>query len=293
MEARFISARVGDGTLTALIGGAERGMPLLFHFGSPSAPVFWPSLDLAARQRGLRLICYARPGYPGSTPLLGRTVFDCASDSAALLEVLGAERYVTLGWSGGGPAALACARGHPGQCLAAGTVSGLMPYDSEEPAYIEGMTEEDLDWLAMMLDGAESLRPALEAEAGPLRTISAEDVAASFEGEIGPADLVALRGEISDVLARSWNLGCVTVDGWLDDLIASVNRWGFELSEIAVPISIWHGDQDRIVPPSHARWLAAHIPGADLHLLEGEGHISPVATPLPTILDDLLAKADL
>jgi pimeloyl-ACP methyl ester carboxylesterase len=97
-------------------------MPLLFHFGSPSAPVLWPSLDLAARERGLLLICYARPGYPGSTPVPGRTVFDCASDSAALLDVLGGERYVTLGWSGGGPAALACARGHPGQCLAAATV---------------------------------------------------------------------------------------------------------------------------------------------------------------------------
>jgi pimeloyl-ACP methyl ester carboxylesterase len=225
--------------------------------------------------------------------LPGRTVSDYASDSAALIEALGADRYVTLGWSGGGPVALACAGGHPGRCLAAATVAGLMPYDSNEPACIEGMAEEDLDWLAMALRGAESLRPAMEAEAGPLRTISAEEVAASFEGAVGPADLVALRGEISEVLARSWNLGCITVDGWLDDLIASVNPWGFELSDIAVPVSIWHGDQDRIVPPSHARWLATHIPGADLHLLEGEGHISPVATPLPAILDDLLLKADL
>jgi pimeloyl-ACP methyl ester carboxylesterase len=168
-----------------------------------------------------------------------------------------------------------------------------MPHDSDEPDYFEGMAEADLDWLAMALHGVESLRAAMEAEAGPMRTISAEDVAASFEGAVGPADLVALRGEISEVLARSWNLGCVTIDGWLDDLIASVNPWGFELSDIAVPISIWHGDQDRIVPPTHARWLAAHTPGADFHLVEGEGHISVVATPLPTILDDLLLKADL
>ena len=178
------------------------------------------------------MIASARPGYPGSTPFPGRRVVDYASDSAALLDVAGAERYVTLGWSGGGPAALACARGHPGRCLAAATISGPMPYDSDEPAYIEGMTEEDLDWLAMMRRGAESLRPALVAEAGPLRTISAEEVATSFEGEIGPADLVALSGEISEVLARSWNLGCVTIDGWLDNLIASVNPWGFDVSDI-------------------------------------------------------------
>ena len=168
-----------------------------------------------------------------------------------------------------------------------------MPYDSDPSVYVEEMTGDDLDWLAMMLRGAGALRPALEAEARPLRTISADEVAASFEGEIGPADVDALRGEISEVLARSWNLGCMTVDGWLDDLIASINPWGFDVSDIAIPVSIWHGDQDRIVPPAHARWLAAHIPGADLHLLEDEGHISLVATTLPTILDDLLLKANL
>ena len=76
------------------------------------------------------------------------------------------------------------------------------------------------------------------------------------------------------------------IAGWRDDDLAFVAPWGFELSGITVPVSIWQGARDRMVPFAHGQWLAAHIPGARVHLYDDEGHIS-LAQQLPRIVDEL------
>lgn len=81
------------------------------------------------------------------------------------------------------------------------------------------------------------------------------------------------------------------VDGWLDDDLAFTRPWGFELSEIAVPTSLWQGSVDLMVPLAHGRWIARAAPGVAAHLLEGEGHLSIVSHHSGAILDELLASA--
>ena len=104
--------------LEYLTGGAADGFPLAYHSGTPSAAVVDPLLWAAAERAGLHLVTYSRPGYGASTsrpapegwpvPLVAD-----ASDTAALLDHLGMGEFVTLGWSGGGPRALACAAPRP------------------------------------------------------------------------------------------------------------------------------------------------------------------------------------
>ena len=65
--------------------------------------------------------------------------------------------------------------------------------------------------------------------------------------------------------------------------------WGFDLSD-ARGVVLWQGDRDDVVTPAHARWLAEHLPGATLHLLPGEAHLS-IGLRLPEIIDDLGARA--
>ena len=82
------------------------------------------------------------------------------------------------------------------------------------------------------------------------------------------------------------------VIGWRDDTLAQVQPWGFDLDQIRVPVSIWHGADDRNVGTEHAEWLSQHIPGAQLHIIEGEGHVSLILR-IDEVLDDLLQRAGL
>ena len=79
------------------------------HGGTPSAAYEIPQVARAVTDKGWQLVTYSRPGYAGSTVQPGRTVADAAADVVAVLVHLGLDRFVTLGWSGGGPHALACA----------------------------------------------------------------------------------------------------------------------------------------------------------------------------------------
>ena len=77
----------------------------------------------------------------------------------------------------------------------------------------------------------------------------------------------------------------------IDDDLANVSPWGFEPAEIAAPVLIVHGGADRVIPSSHAHWLADRCPRAELRLLPDDGHIS-VLRAAPDALQWLRARAN-
>ena len=78
--------------------------------------------------------------------------------------------------------------------------------------------------------------------------------------------------------------------GWVDDDLAFVRPWGFELDSVRVPVSVWHGKLDLFVPYTHSIWLAAHLPTSELHQFDFEGHLSVFERRAPAVLDWLLAR---
>jgi pimeloyl-ACP methyl ester carboxylesterase len=268
---------------------------LVFHHGQPGAALLWPRFESEADRRGWDLIMLSRPGYATSERMPGRMVADVAADVAAVLDQLGYVQFVTVGWSGGGPHALACASLLETRCLAAATIAGVAPY--------EGVT--DLDWTAGM--GPENVEefqaliagdPGLEERVGELmvsfRDIQASQLIDALGGLLSAPDKRALEGEDAEFMAAWMRLAASTGSaGYWDDDIAFIRYWGFDLAKIAVPVTVWRAGQDLMVPPSHGEWLAANIPGASARAETDEGHISLLTKRFGGILDQLADDAGL
>jgi pimeloyl-ACP methyl ester carboxylesterase len=279
--------------LEVVVDGPDDGVPFVYQSGTPSAADrFQPMID-AASDRGLRTINYSRPGYGQSTPHVGRRVSDAPADVQAIVDFLEGGRFVTLGWSGGGPHALACAALLPERCAAAATLAGVAPYDADGLDWLDGMGEENVTEFAAALDGFDSISALLEGWAPGLASVSPETLASSLGDLVSDVDKAASTGEFAEYLANDFKHAVSSgVAGWRDDDLAFAAPWGFDLASIGVPVSIWQGGQDRMVPYAHGVWLAAHVSGARCHLYDEEGHLSLVAK-LGAILDDVLEQARL
>ena len=276
------------------------GVPgLVFHTGTPSAAVPFRLFEESAAARGLRLITWSRPGYGGSDPLPGRTVADVTADTVAVLDACGVDEFVALGWSGGGPHALACASLLAGRCRAVATIAGVAPHPAEGLDWMAGMGEENVEEFSLALRGTEALTPYLEAQAEVLGRVTAAEVASSLGGLVSPVDVNSLTGEFAEYLAAAFRRSVSTgIAGWRDDDLAFVRDWGFDLSTLRVPVAVWQGGQDLMVPPAHGRWLVERIPDCGDHVHHGEGHLSLAVGALPRIVEDVadrggLAKAPL
>src|SRR5262245_39493265 len=90
-------------------GGDPAGFPVLSISGTPGSSTLYPPHMRDAKERGIRLFSYDRPGYGDSTRLKDRRVADCVDDITAVCDALDIDRFCVWGISGGGPHALAAA----------------------------------------------------------------------------------------------------------------------------------------------------------------------------------------
>ena len=276
-------------TLEYLIEGPPGGLPLVLHHGTPSGAVRLEPVFESALRHGLRIVLASRPGYGASSPHPGRRVADVAADTAALLDGLDATHFVTIGWSGGGPHALACAALLPGRCAGASVIAGVAPHDASGLDWSAGMGEENIAEFDAAARGVQALDAFLTAIVPGLARVTADEVVEAFGDLLSEVDRRALAGGFADYLAQSTRYSVSAgIAGWREDDLAFLADWGFPLIDIRVPVAVWQGDQDRMVPPAHGHWLAGHVPGAEVHLLPGEGHLSLLAG-IDQIVDTLLA----
>src|SRR4051794_34495649 len=249
--------------LEAEIAGPSDGRVLVFHHGTPGCHLQIPQMQRAAEERGLRLVTWARPGYAGSTRQPGRSIASVAADTAAVLDTLGVDDCLVAGWSGGGPHSLACAALLPDRVRASLVIAGVAPRDADGLDFMAGMGEDNLEEFGVAEQGEPELAAFLENWRPELPAITGDQVAPSFTPLLPPVDVEALAGGIADDLAESMRVGLAdTADGWCDDDLAFVRDWGFSLSDITVPVLIWQGSDDLMVPFAHGQWLAANVPGA-------------------------------
>ena len=270
------------------VSGPAAGFPLVFHYGTPGAATSLRAIERAVHAHGLRLVTTSRPGYGDSSRLAGRTVADVVADITAVLATIGADRCLVAGWSGGGPHALACAA-RLDAAAAVLVIAGVAPYDADGLDWMAGMGEENIIEFSAAVHGEDELRPYLLQEREHFKDVTSAELVGALKTLLPDVDRAMLTDEFGEDLAANFREAVRTgVDGWLDDDLAFARPWGFDLGEISVPTTIWHGTADLAVPVSHGKWLVSQLPSASAHLEEGEGHFSVGLGALDRMLDELI-----
>lgn len=289
MQVRAIQVTTPEGRQLDVLDTGKVGDPaVLVHHGTPGARGLFAGWLADAERRGIRLIGYSRPGYGESTRLPGRQVGAAAADVAAIAEHLQLAKLATWGYSGGGPHALSCAARLPQLVVAAATIASVGPYGAEGLDFLAGMGEGNVEEFQADLEGEAVTRPLHEAAVADMSS-TVDRMIESMASILSVPDRAAMREHLGDwfvqLTADAFSHGA---DGWIDDDLAFVQPWGFDLSEVRVPLQLWQGQHDLMVPPGHGRWLAEHLPGAEWHYLPDAGHLTLLVEQVPLIHSWLL-----
>ena len=271
IEERRVRTAAGR-TLAVARWGRAGGAPVVAHHGTPMCRLDPPGPELL-EDLDVDLVTFDRPGYGRSSALAGRTVAAAAADAEAVADAVGFERFATHGISGGGPHALACAALLEGRVTRTACVVGIGPYDAPGLDFRAGLTPLNVAEFDVYLQG----RAAMEAYVDEFVTLTRANGAAvmeAWDAELPEPDRRAYGTPQAQALSERALTEALALsgDGWVDDGLAFVAPWGFALEEIRTPVAIWAGALDRLVPLGHALYMAARIPGAELHVVPDRGH---------------------
>jgi len=237
---------------------------------------------------GVRLISFDRPGYGESDRLVSRLVADVVPDVQAIADQLGVERFAVLGRSGGGPHALACAALLPQRVTRAGVLVSIAPWAAKGLDWFAGMSESNIQEFTTAASAPETLaadlaRTAAKIKADPTSHVSALGPELPEDDRRVVAD-AGIRALLAQNFAEALRDSAA---GWVDDTLAFCAPWGFNLSDIQVPVLLWHGENDVFSPAAHARWLAGQIQDAELWVWPGIAHFGALEV-VPDVLSWLI-----
>jgi pimeloyl-ACP methyl ester carboxylesterase len=264
---RWHTIDAGGRPLRVYEDGDPDGAMVLLHHGTPGAGRIHPPWAEDAAARGLRLVTYDRPGYGESARDPGRTVASAAADAAAIADALGAERFATWGTSGGGPHALACSALLGKRVVACATLASVAPrVDGID--FLAGMGEDNVREFEAAYAGEAELRAQLAG-------LQSGDQVVELESLFSPVDMAVMNGPVGAFLIATIEDGTKPgLDGWIDDDLAFVAPWGFDPGDISVPVQVWQGRQDWMVPYAHGVWLARRLPRVDVRMSPDDGHVT-------------------
>lgn len=270
--------------------GGPTGRPVFYCHGWPSSRLESSALSPVCAELGLRVIAPDRPGCGLSDFKAGRSVPEWATDLSELADHLGVERFAVLGVSGGGPYAAACAAKIPQRVSAAALVCSMAPLDA--PGITKGMVFTHL----CLLRFAQLLPRVAQKIAEPcMRAIwgkGAQAIPRHIEDQLPELDQQVLASpELRAILTTSSQEAFrhgprgPACDGMLYS-----RPWGLRLRDIRVPVHLWHGERDIIVPAAMGHYLTEAIPDCRARFLPEDGHFSLPFNHLREILADVLME---
>jgi pimeloyl-ACP methyl ester carboxylesterase len=284
------TVRTADGRVTGYYEyGDPAGTPVVALHGTPACGAGFAWADQRAQARGIRLLAPDRPGVGDSSPWepgRGAIVDDYPPRLRAFADALGLGTFPVIGYSGGGPYALAAAEALPDRVAAAAVVSGAGQVGEWASVDDFESTDRRLTQLAHRiptLAGAVLSLSARAARVAPKTSLRFAQIEMSAPDRAVMATFPSARAALA-VFTQSCRRGAA---GVVDDYAALGRRWGFPVDTITVPVRCWHATADPIVPIRHTEELVRRIPGAQLSLWEGEGHLA-IVEHIGEVLDALI-----
>jgi pimeloyl-ACP methyl ester carboxylesterase len=261
--------------------GDPDGTPLFVFHGFPNSRVFGALFDEVGREQGVRVVAPERPGFGVSTPAPDRELTDWPADLEAVADALDVGTFSVLGVSGGGPYAAVSAARLPDRVERAGIACGVAPMASV------GLRDRLWYYAARFTPPVSKLALWALGKRAEDRESFLEEMADSA----APADEELWRGEIGQTIHASM-LESRRHHG-LDPLVKETavygSPWGFDLDDIEVPVYLWYGKADVLVPQEMGLYLAREIPTAEAHVYPDLDHLSVVDENETEIVDALTA----
>lgn len=273
--------------LQVWFAGSPKNNAILFHHGTPGSAKAWESwIDVVATAGGFA-IAYSRPGYGSSERNHGRTVLENTVNTKAILEHFGIEKLVSVGWSGGGPHALADTM--LPQSLAVISIAGVGEFGASDLDFLDGMGEENHIEFGAAMEGEAAIENWMQLYSSGTANVTGEQLIEALGGLIGDADKASLTPAVAERVASEFRHSLEHgYTGWLDDDLAFVQPWGFDIETVTQPVELWQGDEDFMVPHAHGYWLKSKLPNAKLKFVSGEGHISLAVNKRTEIISNAL-----
>ena len=280
IEHRF---KLPDGrTLAAAEVGDPHGLPTFYFHGYPGSRWDIALGADAARDAGLRLIGFDRPGWGASDPHRGRQMIDWPKDIEMAANQLSVDTFNVVAVSGGGPFALACASQLPNRIERAGIICGLGPNEARQRD--DGMNTHVRVALTLSKHTSWLVRPTISLASPFLQTISRQATKHAARSS-PPCDQEVLRdpyvrGAIQRSFSEAFSRGG---HGAIDDGLIYGNPWGFDLESVKQPVHWWHGERDRVVPVSMGRFVTERLPDSRFEAHPEDGHFSIIINHFPEI----------
>ncbi|MDE2594614.1 MAG: alpha/beta hydrolase [Burkholderiales bacterium] len=254
--------------------GPAEGQPVLFMHNWSGSRLQVPLDNDCLQTHGIRLIVPDQPGHGLSSPLPNPKGQDALTQWPRLVEqladALGLTQFAIMGHCSGAIQALACAKALPRRITRVVLISPFAPIRNlADMASLQAsgrlmhnqsgkLPDVKLPlmqlWLGQMRQQVGQCRDhflvdlALRDHAITASAAQQAQHTRSFVEAIHQSDEAPLSG--LRLIASDWS----------------------RLLDIRQPVTIWHGDEDRTVPPSHGQRLVHTLPNAKLRHVPGFGH---------------------
>jgi len=266
--------------------GDPAGRPVFYFHGFPGSRFEPQSNHEAYLKAGIRLLALDRPGIGYSTRKNKRQLLDWPEDVVEVAKILNLEKFSVLGVSGGGPYALACARAIPGYLDKVTVACGLGPMDA--PNATSGMMLSNRILFSYGRFFPPLLRLSVSLMVRQLSSKPVKGFEKFVEGLPEPDRLVLSGANAQELVLASAVEGVRQGSKPLLEEISIYSKfWGFELSDLNVPVSLFQGEADIDVPASMARYQAELIPNCELNLYPTDGHFSLLVNRIDEIIASL------